>query len=493
MGKTLSVKNKLAGRLEVLSSDQIETLHAATLEVLQNTGVLVRSTNAREILHEAGAEVNSEKQQVQFPPYLVEEALKKCPSGFKLYGRNSNVFCQIENNWINFGISGGPPNVVDFEGNRRLGTFNDIADHCRLVDALENIHVGGCDLVGTANEISLPPRLALLERTFIRIQNTEKPQIIEPSGGTAKDIIEFCSIIRGGPDELRKKPMGLAWSNPISPLIHDEGMTDHVIAYARLGLPVMFASAVMAGMSGPVTLAGALVQQNAEILSGIVIAQLAADPNHRPPVVYGCASDAMDLKFAQPALGGPEANLLNIAAAQLAKYYDLPCRGTGGCSDAKLPDEQAGYESAMGSMTTALAGVNFIYNAAGGLEPGLLAISFEKLVMDNDALGYLTRMLSGISVEEETLAADIIDQMGPGGNYLKSKHTRQFFRQELFFPTIFDRQGYDSWVEAGGKTLRQVAIEKTKDILATHTPEPLEPDLEKELHEFILKIRAEIT
>ncbi len=249
----------------------------------------------------------------------------------------------------------------------------------------------------------------------------------------------------------------------------------------------------MAGMSGPVTLAGVLVQQNAEILSGIVIAQMAANPKHRPPIIYGCASDAIDLKMAQPALGGPEAALLNIAAAQLAKYYRLPCRGTGGCTDSKIPDGQAGYESAIGSLAAALAGVNYIYNAAGGLEPGLLAVNFEKLVMDNDSLGYLTRILSGISVEKDTLGVDIINQVGSGGNYLKTKHTRQFFRQELFFPAIFNRQGYGAWKEAGGKTVRLLAQEMVQELLASHSPEPLEPEIEKELRAFIQKIRADIT
>ncbi len=491
MSTRLSVRHGLAGRLNLLTDEQIEAIHVSTLEVLQNTGVQVLSASARELLKDTGAEIDLEKKIVRFPPYLVEEALNKCPSSVTLYGRNPKLFCQFENDWINFGVSGGPPNILDLEGERRTATFNDVADHCRLADALEHIHVGGCDIVGTIEESSLPPRLAQLESAFIRVKNTEKPCVFEPYGGPPDDIIEFCAIIRGGLDNLRKYPMGWAWSNPLSPLIHEEGMTDQVIAYAQRGLPVMFASAIMAGMSGPVTLAGALVQQNAEILSGIVIAQMAADPKHRPPVLYGCASDAIDLKMAQPALGGPEAALLNIAAAQLAKYYQLPCRGTGGCTDSKIPDGQAGYESAMGSFAAALAGINYIYNAAGGLEPGVLAVSFEKLVMDNDSLGYLIRILSGISIEKDTLSVDLINQVGPGGNYLKTKHTRQFFQQEIYFPTIFNRQGFGAWKESGGKNVRKLAQEKARELLASYFPEPLEPELEKELQGFIQKIRDE--
>lgn len=493
MSKRLSVQNRLASRLEVLTTDQIETIHVATLDVLQNTGVQVRSAPAREILKDAGAEVDPEKHIVKFPPHLVEESVKKCPPRLTIYGRNPKLYCQFEDDWINFGISGGPPHVLDLEGERRLATFKDVAEHCRLADALENIHVGGCDIIGTAEEVALPPRLAQLESTFIRVKHTEKPSIIMPIGSIPEDILEFCSIIRGGMDELRKKPMGWAWSNPLSPLIHDERLTDQVIAYSRHGLPVHFASAVMAGMSGPVTLAGVLVQQNAEILSGIVIAQMAADPKYRPPVIYGCASDATDLRIGQPALGGPEAALLNIASAQIAKHYRLPCRGSGGSTDSKIPDGQAGYESAIGSLSAALIGVNYVYNAAGGLEPGLLACSAEKLIMDNDSLGYLTRILSGITVEEDTLGVNLINQVGPGGNYLKVKHTRQFFRQEIFFPEIFDRQGYDAWKEAGGKTTRQLAQERARELLDSYSPEPLEPELEKDLKEFIQKIRAETT
>ena len=477
------------GQLKVLSREELREIHYATLDVLQHTGVVVHSEEALRVLDEAGADVDYKEERARIPPHLVEEAIRKTPHGFRLSGRNPKKYCKLEGDRVYFAFSGAPPHVLDLDGKRRPGTIKDYENFVRLTDALEHIDVAGAGLGLLMEEIKLPEAVQVAWRVFRRLKNSDKPGsiIISRRKTIAVDSIKIGCAVAGDLKRLRRSPMGWCHVNPVSPLVLSKELIEAALVYARHGLPIHFGSEVLGSATGPATLAGILVQQNAENLSGVVVAQMAADPKHRPPIIYGCVSGILDQRTAMPALGSPEAALLNVTSAQMAKYYGMPCRGCGGYTESKIPDAQAGYESMMTLMAVAMAGANYI-SASGGVEPAVLAISYEKYVLDNDMIGMVKRLMEGVTVTDETMAVEVIDEVGPGKHFLAHRHTRKWIRREHYFPTVFDRRKYEDWMKDGAKTAREAARERAKRILREHEPEPMDKDLEKELLEIIREI-----
>jgi len=485
----MDTKGVRGGQLKVLSRDQILEVHYATLDVLQHTGVVVHSKEALKILDEAGADINYKEERTWIPPHLVEEAIRKTPHGFKLCGRNPKKYCKFEGNRVYFSTAGGPPNVLDLNGKRRPATTKDYEDLVRLTDALENIDIADAGISGMVDETGLPEAVQEARNFLRRVRNTDKPGGLGAGRGKdqANDSIKLGCVVMGDIEKLRRNPIGWCHVNPVSPLMLSKELIESAIVYARHGLPIHFGSEVLGSTTGPATLAGILVQLNAENLSGIVVVQFAASPMHRPPILYGCISGILDQRTLVPALGSPEAGLLNAASTQMAKHYGMASRGSGGYTESKIADAQAGYESMMTLMMTALAGTNFIY-ASGGLEPGVLSIGYEKYVLDNDMIGMVRRIMDGICVTDETSAVDIIDKVGPGGHYLTQKHTMKFITKEYYFPTIFDRKNYERWVKSDSKDIRKAARNRARKILEEHQPEPLDKDMERDLRKIIKRI-----
>jgi len=251
-------------------------------------------------------------------------------------------------------------------------------------------------------------------------------------------------------------------------------------------LPVLIAAAPQSGSTAPATLAGLLVQQNAEILSSIVILQSVADPGKKVPAIYGTAPATFDQRHGTMVYGCPESAMINVASSQIAKYYGLPCRGTAGTTESKLPDMQAGYEAMMTLLMTAMSGCNIIVNATGGaLCPGIDAMSLEKAVIDNEIAAHVSRILNGITVNDETLAVDVIREVGPEGHYLSHRHTLKHFTSEHPMPKISDRKPIDQWLKDHDQDIRSKAREEAKKILLTHHPEPLDRGIERQLDEII--------
>jgi len=486
----LDTKRVRGGQLKVLSRDQLRDVHYATLDVLQHTGVVVHSVEALKVLDEAGADIDRKKERAWIPPHLVEEAIRKTPHGFKLYGRNPKKYCKLEGNRVYFCTAAGPPHVLDLNGERRRVTIKDFENLVKLTDALENIDLAGAGVHGMVEEIGLPEAIQRAGEFLRTMKNTNKPcGWLEAGLGKdqAMDSIKLACVLAGDLKKLRRNPIIRCHVNPVSPLILSKELIESALVYARQGLPIHFGSEVLGSATGPATLAGILVQQNAENLSGVVVAQFAASPEHRPPILYGCISGILDQRTVVPALGSPEAGLINVASAQMAKYYGMASRGSGGYTESKIPDAQAGYESMMTLMMAALGGTNFIA-ASGGLEPGVLSISYEKHVLDNDMIGMVRRIMGGICITDETLAVDIINEVGPGGNYLTQEHTRKFIRKEHYFPAIFDRKNYERWVQSDFKDIREAARDRARKILEEHQPEPMDKNIEKDLQKIIKQI-----
>jgi len=293
----------------------------------------------------------------------------------------------------------------------------------------------------------------------------------------------MAAIVAGGHDELAKRPLLLGFVNPVSPLTLAKETTEGLLVFARHGQPCTIPPECMAGATAPATLAGVLVQQNAEVLASIAVAECA---RKGAPVLYGSVSTILDMRTGTVALGAPEAALISLGAAQLARYYGIPSRGTGGNTEAFTADYQAGVESALTLLSAALAGFDFVYDAAGSLESSLTA-SYEKLLMDSDLCGAVKRMVVGIDVSDETLAAEVIEAAGLKGSYLGHPHTLTHFRREHFLPSLFAR-GTRSTTAETHKTLRERARERCEKILREHVVDPpLDPAVEAKLHALLKK------
>jgi len=470
--------------LNLLSKAELAHIHNATLEILENPGLLVPSKRALEILEKAGAYVDYEKTRVTIPPHVIEEALKKAPKTIKYCARNPKYDFTLEKKEIHFTTDGYGVYIRDFEtGERRNSTSTDLAKWAVLADHLNMIHVFWPSIAPA----DIPDAVEGLHTLIISLNNTEKH--VESDAYTARDaqyVIEVAAAIVGGKEELKKRPIISAVQCPIAPLGYDKGLIEAVIEFARAGVPVVPLSMPLAGETGPVTLAGTLVINNAEVLGSLVISEFVSPG---APVLYGGCPGNIDFKTGMLTVS-PEGGLLNASLAQLARYYGLPSEVCGSCSDSKVLDAQVAYERAISLFPVMLCGPDIICGM-GGLEVAKTMVP-ELLVIDNEILESMLRVVRGYEINDDTLALDIIRKVGPGGHYLAEKHTLNNFLREHWVPKISDRRPYDTWEKAGAKDIVKVAKEKVKEILATHKPEPVPKDVQKEISQILKRYEKEV-
>jgi trimethylamine--corrinoid protein Co-methyltransferase len=307
------------------------------------------------------------------------------------------------------------------------------------------------------------------------LRNTEKPIIIMDYGTDVSPLLEMAEAVVGE-GNLQKRPILCMYSEPISPLKHGEKYLKHIITFAKFKLPIVYIPSPMFGATAPTTLAGGIAQANAETLSGNAIVQLVSE---KSPFIYGADPSVMDMKTGVFSYGSPEWMLSNIALAQLGRYYNLPVWSTGGCSDSKVLDSQASLEAALTLFTATSTGANLIHDF-GFLDFGMTG-SLELVTICDEITSLIERVLCGIEVNEETIAIDVIEKVGPGGHFLTQKHTLKFYRRAQWFPTILDRNRRSAWNLEGSKDLVQRAKEKTIKILESHQPNPLPKDIGSDL------------
>ncbi len=473
-------------RYEILSKDLIYDIHRSTLDVLERVGIKVYSPSAVSLLKDAGAYVDEKSKLVKMPSHLVEESVGKAPSEFVLYARNPINNVKIEPDKVYFGPMIGRINIIDLDsGEKRRTTLDDVANLTRIASALEYYKLPHSGVMMPHIE-GVPDQVVHAYAYLTSVKSSEK--VVKGTGrdkAKARDCIRMASALAGCEiEDLRKKPNIFTTCNTVAPLQLQEGQTEGLIEYAKHGLPVDITSEVQAGATAPVTLAGSLVIQNAEILSGITVAQLV---NPGTPVFYGTASTIMDMRSGIIAKGAVEAGLFNVATAQLARYYGVPSRGTASDTESKVLDIQAGYEKAITLFMAALAGVNYIWYP-GTIEYAL-TVSYESLVIDHEICGMAYRALDGIDVNEATLATKIIESVGPGGQFLGQKHTIEYLKSEQYFPKLSDRRSRDEWKRAGAKELKDVAREEVRRILREYQPTPLEKDVEAKLERIVKEIK----
>jgi len=471
----VQVREVVGGKYRVLSRKDVERIHNASLETLEKTGIEVNSRTAFQIFKEKGARVDSSKRRVKIPRAMVDDAIDKAPSKIVLYGREEKYDLILENKRVYMGTGGTALNILDLKSReKRASTLEDVKKIARLVDALENIHF--CLLPVYPND--LPREKVDVNRFYAGLSNTTKHVM----GGLytlpgALNVIKMAEEIAGGKEILRKRPIISFIILIISPLKIDDTYGEMLVEIAKREIPLAIPTEPQCGTTAPATLAGNLVLFGAETLAGVTLAQLV---NPGTPVLCGYVGTIADMHTMGYTSGAVEMGLLNAAAAQLAQFWQLPFYATGGMSDSKIPDVQSGYERSLNLLPAALAGANFIHDAAGLIEFALTA-SYEQYVIDNEIIGMVERALRGIEVNEDTLALEVIDKVGPGGNFLAEPHTVAHMRSEFFFPKLSDRSRREKWLAEGGKDARQRAREIAINILATHKPLPIPSHIEAKI------------
>ena len=463
--------------LRMLTDGQLEEIHQATLAILARTGVRVQNPVAAELLAAAGCSV-ADGDLVRIPEAVIEGALEAAPARVDLYSRTGELSLELTGFNTYFGTGSDLPNTIDLvTSERRPSVLADVKAYARLCDCLENLDF----VMSMAQASDVPMRTSDRHAFLAMVENTCKPIVytVWDTTGLA-DIVRMAEAVAGGTDRLVECPFMLAYLEPTSPLVHSAEVLAKMFELANQRLPFVYAPGPMEGASAPVTSAGSLAMANAECLSGLAIAQLLSPGT---PVVFGSGSGPLDMKTAVGTYSSPEFMHHCLGMAELAPHrYHLPVWGFSGCSDSKLPDIQAGIESALWILWTALSGANLVHDL-GYLESGLTG-SFEMVVVADEIVSYVRRLLRGIEISPSTLALDVIDEVGPGGDFLSAAHTLQNFRS-IWQPNLFDRNSHHGWVEAGRPNMIRTAREAAIEAIGSYEPEPLPEALREALEEIV--------
>jgi trimethylamine--corrinoid protein Co-methyltransferase len=466
-------------RFEVLSQSEVERIDTASMDILATVGVKVEWQKARDLFREAGATVE-DSLQVRIPEKLVRWAVEQAPEQFTLHGAqpagssSPELHLEIGGDQVCFAGLGTPTHIIDMDtGQRRSCTMDDVVRHIQLINGCQYIHNSQMDV--WPNDI--PMTTIHTEAIWAWAHHSHKPFGMGCFGYLPTlDMMRMMAIAAEGKEALRRRPMFFAICSVGSPLQMLQMQLEGLLICADYGQPLAMSPEAIAGATAPVTLVGLLVQQNANILAHITLAQI-----FRPgtPVLYGTVSTIANMRLGTVALGAVETGLITAGAAQLARYYGLPCRSVGASTESKREDLQAGLERTATLLPAVLAGVNFI--TCGGTLDGTMLESDPLLMLDDELCGAVLRVARGIEVTEDSLALDLIKKVGSSGNYLSEEHTVRRFRREHFIPELLPREPYEAWEKAGGLTALDHARDRVHEVLAQHQPRQLDPAMEQEL------------
>lgn len=475
-------RGKYCRQFQPLSTHDIEAIHSATMSVLENTGFKVDNDKALKLFAENGASVDFENKIIKAPEEWVMQNLKKAPARIILYGREEKHDMVVETNRTFTGTGGMALSIYDLEtGERRPTTLDDGAKIAKLIDALDNIDWYTLPIY--PNDV--PKEDVDINRFYAGIKNTSK-HVMGGIYSDPKNLIRLVQEIAGGTENFKKRPFISVICSTISPLILESRYVDFIFDLVEAGIPVATPPAPIAGATSPITLAGTLVQINAESICGILLCQL-IKPG--APVLYSVVPTTADVRTFSFLFGAVENAIMNAACAQLASFYNLPMYSTGGVTESKVFDVQNGYEKCLGNLLPAMAGAQLIHNAAGQIDSSM-AVAYEQYVLDDEILGAVMRTLRGIEVTPDTLATDVIHSVGPGGNYISTSHTVKHLRSEFFLPKIAVRTNYAAWQAGGRKNSVDKAREFAINTLINHNPLPLPDGIEKELKRCLPSLRT---
>ena len=466
-------------RMQILSKGELAKIHEATLRVLKETGIAFKSDEALNIFKKHGVKVVDET--VYLDAKTVEKALESAPGEFRLNARESSKSVTIGGDSIVLIPGYGTCNMISVTGEMRKPTCKDYDNFCKLVQTSDVINMNGCLMVEPED---IDPNFSHLHMIHSNILLCDKPFVgSSVSAKAARESIEMAGIAWGSENAIENKPVMISIISSLSPLQYSEEMAGALIEYAKKGQANMVGGLLMAGSTAPVGIPSTIVLQNAEFLAGIVLAQLVQPGN---PVVYGGTSTITDMKTGAPAVGAPELSIIQNAQAQIAKMYQLPCRGSGGISDSYIPDAQAAIESSLALSTTLRSGSHFILHAAGILG-SYLAMSYEKFIIDEEIIGMLLRMFKPMDFSDEEIDLETIQSVGIGGEYLTHPKTFKKFRKEYYLPNLLQRQNYDQWVNSGKKMIHEVAAEKYSLRMESYQKPDISPDIASDLSHYVEK------
>jgi trimethylamine--corrinoid protein Co-methyltransferase len=452
------------------------------MDILQHTGIKFNEAEALAIFQKQGIKVDGDV--VFLTEADVLKAIETAPSQFVIHARNPENNVTIGNDNFVFAPGYGPPFMATKDGNWREGVMEDYNNFCKLIQTSKYLDMNGFLMIEPSDVF---PDKAYLDMLCSNMVLCDKPFLGCPTSGQgAIDTLEMAAILWAGKDNIRNKPCVLANITTLSPLQFSAEMAASLIAYARFGQPCAIVALIMAGFTGPVTMAGVLTLQNAEILAGITLTQLV---NPGAPVIYGSTSSPIDMKSAVISIGAPEMCQFVSATAQMARFYGIPSRGGGGLTDAQFPDIQAGMESALMLSAAIQSGVNYILHSCGILG-SYLAMSFEKFVVDEELCGMFRKLVKPIEVTDDTISSDIIKEVGIGGLYLTHDQTLARCRTEYFVPHIAVRQTYENWAEAGMLRADQRAAEVVQQRLASYQKPDIDRNTERALLNYVEQHRT---
>jgi trimethylamine--corrinoid protein Co-methyltransferase len=463
-------------RFRVLSEDQIEQIFYSALEVIESTGGMFYHDEALELFRNSNAVVKG--NHVRIPAYMIREALNFFPTKVTLRGRNGERSLHIQKDTVTFGTGSDLPFTYDRKtGERRRTSYADVNNAATLVDALSNYDFFmSHGIVGDAPN----PQTYDRHQFMAMIQKCTKPLVLTSVDGEGlEDLWKMSCLIQGGEEEFRLNPLFVAYIEPISPLKNDKTAIEKILFAAEKKIPAMYTPCPSSGATAPSTIAGMLVQSLAETLMAMVLSYLKSPG---APLLMGGVTTLLDMKKSTYSYGAAELSLASAANTDIAKWLNLLMFSTGGCTDSKILDEQAASEQMMNLFYSYLSGANLIHDV-GYIDHGTNA-SLESLVLNQEMMGMVKQFGKGINTDDEHLALNLIEKVGPGGEYVTSDHTFDHWK-EWYLPDLQDRSDYETWVQNGSKTMSDRVKERTQHLLDTYTPTPLDEKLEKELWELV--------
>lgn len=468
-------------RMQTLTSEQIDQIHQASMAILSRTGVIFNDDECLDIFKKSGVKIDG--KTVYPTEEQVMKALSRAPKAFEVKALNPAKKVRIGGDDFVLAPGYGPPFITEPGGRQREGLFSDYEKLVKLAATSKTINMNGFLMVEPSD---CPSDTAHLDMFAYSLLNCDKPLMGTPlSRRAARDCVEILAAAYGGRDKLMDAPATVSLCNSLSPLQFSEEMAASIVELARGGQAVVVAALIMTGSSGPITIPGVLALQNAEVLAGLTLAQLA-----RPgaPVIYGSTSSAMDMKTGSLSIGAPELSMFTSFTAQIARHYNFPCRSGGGLCDALTVDAQAGAESALALFNAINSGVNFVLHAAGILG-GYISISLEKFILDEEVAAMISRMVRPLEINDETLSLDAIHKIGPGGHYLTDPATFKLCRKEIYQTGLMNRQALETWQAAGSRSLEKVAEAKVKERLESFVA----PDFPASLKRDIIKTAQKLS
>ena len=459
-------------RARVLDDEGCRAVHAATLEILGETGVEVQHERTLELLAGAGARV--EGTRVRIPSGLVDQALATAPRQVTLMSRSGAPPLELRAGVTYYGTGSDCLYVLGPDArDRRPATLDDVEEMAALQERLPSIDF----VMSMAHPHELDPRFAPIAQFAAMLRGTSKPVIMVPEHADDLELFKEMAASCGAADSWG------VYAMPTPPLVHGHGSADRLVRCAELDVPMVYATALLQGANAPASPAAFLVVTNAEMLSGLVISQV-AKPG--APYVYGVSQGAMNLRTAAVLYCAPESMAAQQASADLAAYYGLPTFGYGGCSDAELLDEQWAFESGMTLLTAALAGVTLLHDL--GYVASGTASSYESVVLSDELARWVKAYLRGVTIDEESLAVAEIAAVGPGGTHLSRKYSRRHYR-DFFLPELIDQQSHVAWVGGGASSLLRRAAAKTAELRAGARAYAPAPEALLELDRLVAKGR----